>query len=121
MSLFDPLGFISHNTIKGRILLQRILRSVIGWDDKLPGSLEEDWQKWTKALTMLTEVKIPRWYGKMGDKAEIDLHVLCDASEQAFSAVAYFRSRSYDDVKTSLVAAKSRVTPLKTLSIPRLE
>jgi hypothetical protein len=39
MSLFDPLGFISHFTIKGRILLQRIWRSEIGWDDKLPGSL----------------------------------------------------------------------------------
>jgi hypothetical protein len=121
MSLFDPLGFISHFTIKGRILLQRIWRSEIGWDDKLPGSLEEDWRKWTAELTKLTEVKIPRWYGNMGDKAEVDLHIFCDASEQAFSAVAYFRSKNDDDVKTSLVAVKSRVAPFKTLSIPRLE
>jgi hypothetical protein len=121
MSLFDPLGFISHFTIKGRILLQRIWPLEIRWDDMLPGSLEEDCLKWTKELNELTKVKIPRWYGKMGDKSEVDLHVFCDAREQAFSAVAYFGSTSDDDMKTSLVKAKARVATLKTLSVPRLE
>jgi hypothetical protein len=113
MSLFDPLGFISNFTIRGRILLQRIWRSEIGWYDMLPGSLAEDWLKWRKGLTKLTEVKIQRWYGKMRDKAELDLHVFC---KQAFSVVA----SSSDDVNT-LLAAKARVAPLKTLSVPRLE
>jgi len=39
MSIFDPLGFISHFTIQGRIFLQSIWKSGLGWDDELMESL----------------------------------------------------------------------------------
>ena len=50
------------------------------------------------------------------------LCVFCDASEQAFGACVYIRweldDGSYD---VRFVTAKSRVAPLKELTLPRLE
>ena len=49
-------------------------------------------------------------------------HGFADASESAYAAVVYIRS-VYEDTSTEvkLVTAKTRVAPLKRLSIPRLE
>jgi len=47
--------------------------------------------------------------------------VLCDASEQAFAAVAYWRITSQDKTEVAFAMEKSRVAPLKPMSIPRLE
>lgn len=51
----------------------------------------------------------------------IELHVFCDASEEAYCAVAYFRIITLSTIETSFVIAKTRVAPLKTSRIPRLE
>ena len=50
-----------------------------------------------------------------------ELHGFCDASEAAFSGVFYFRAvDTKGDIHVSLVMAKTKVVPLKRLSIPRL-
>ena len=50
------------------------------------------------------------------------LHGFCDASEAAYSGVVYIRAvDEQDNVHVSLVMAKTKVAPLKRLSIPRLE
>lgn len=50
------------------------------------------------------------------------LCVLANASQDAFGACAYIRHRKDEDTYTVIfIAAKSRVTPLKQLTIPRLE
>ena len=35
-SIFDPLGFLSHFTLKGKRILQDMCQQGIGWDDLLP-------------------------------------------------------------------------------------
>ena len=50
----------------------------------------------------------------------VELHVFCNASETAFSAVIYSRVSSTDDSYfVSVVTAKSRVAPVKTLNLSR--
>ena len=44
-----------------------------------------------------------------------------DASESAHGAVVYVRTKYDDEVLISLAAAKTKVSPLKAVSIPRLE
>lgn len=48
-----------------------------------------------------------------------ELRVFCDASSKTYAAVAYWRFplNNY----TAFILAKSRVTPIETITIPRLE
>ena len=50
------------------------------------------------------------------------LCIFCDASEIAYGACAYLRWKTDDDkYEVRFVSAKSKVAPLKALTIPRLE
>lgn len=122
MSVYDPLGFISHFLVKGKILLQKIWRSGINWDDELTSILNDDWISWLEQLKSIQEVRIERCYSEHLHRASsIELNVFCDASEMAFAAVAYLRICHDNKIYIAFVAAKTRVSPLKPLSIPRLE
>ena len=57
----------------------------------------------------------------MRTRTKMELHVLCDASEQAFACVAYLRITGNERTSLAFVMGKSRVAPLKPMSIPRLE
>ena len=50
------------------------------------------------------------------------MHHFSDASESGYRSVSYLHQESHDErIYCSLVLGKARVTPLKTISIPRLE
>ncbi|XP_015125115.1 uncharacterized protein LOC107046906 [Diachasma alloeum] len=52
----------------------------------------------------------------------VQLHGFCDASERGYGACIYIRSsNAKGDIQTSLLCSRSRVSPLKTITIPRLE
>ncbi|XP_044316262.1 uncharacterized protein LOC123037810 [Drosophila rhopaloa] len=122
MSIFDPLGLLSCHTIGLKILLQKIWRANISWDQELPESLSEDWNQWKLLLPQVATINIPRCYSpRISAETRIDLHTFVDASEHAYSAACYLRVSQKDEVDVLLVAAKSKVAPLKPLSIPRME
>ncbi|XP_023289117.1 uncharacterized protein LOC111674124 [Orussus abietinus] len=123
MSVFDPQGFLAPFTIRSKLLLQNVWRSGIGWDTQLKDEEYELWQRWMKDLKNITGCTVPRCYAVRAQQPiDAELHVFCDASEKAFAAVAYWRLR-YDATTTDVafIAGKSRVAPLKLVSIPRME
>ncbi|GFU33327.1 integrase catalytic domain-containing protein [Trichonephila clavipes] len=68
------------------------------------------------------KLKIPRKIlDSSGDPSEVQIHTFSDASQKAYGAAAFLRVKHKDRVSVDLVTSKSRVAPLKRLSLPRLE
>ncbi|XP_058456584.1 uncharacterized protein LOC131433979 [Malaya genurostris] len=125
MEFFDPLGLLSLFHIHGKMLLQNVWRSGIEWDELVSDRIFERWQKWTKLIEEVSDVRIPRCYFHQATVKRYDglqLHVFVDASEVAYSAAVYFRLVNSDGVgECTLVSAKAKVAPLKPLSVPGME
>ncbi|XP_043471613.1 uncharacterized protein LOC122504525 [Leptopilina heterotoma] len=123
MSIYDPLGILLPFTIKGKLLLQNVWRSKIGWDEELLKNEYVQWQEWIADLTKMEDYRIPRHYfNTMKNPGNLELHVFSDASDKAYSAVAYLRSTDIGgEHHVSFIVGKARVGPLKQMSIPRME
>ncbi|XP_076660478.1 uncharacterized protein LOC143363834 [Halictus rubicundus] len=123
MSVFDPLGFLSRLTLMSKILMQEIWRSGFGWDDHIRMEEHAGWLSWVKRLREAVQIRVPRCVSPNGKcYTRADLHVFCDASLKAYAAVAYLRFEIENaPAHIALIMAKTRVAPLKPLSIPRLE
>ncbi|XP_076661126.1 uncharacterized protein LOC143365004, partial [Halictus rubicundus] len=123
MSVFDPLGLLSPFTLKSKILMQEIWRSGIEWDQPLRDEEQLGWVSWLEGLRKISSLRIPRCYTPTGiDCAKFQLHIFCDASLKGYAAAAYLRVVMRDGfARVALIMAKTRVTPLKPLSVPRLE
>lgn len=119
--IFDPLGLIGPATIRAKILLQRLWQEKTEWDEGVSEEIHTAWVKFRETLKFLNDIKIPRLIAIV-DYREIQLHAFCDASELAYGAAVYIRTTDADGQHhVKLLTAKSRVAPLKTISVPRLE
>lgn len=121
--LFDPLGWIAPSTVMAKILMQKLWLEKIHWDDIISETLQDEWGKIRTDFVNVRDIKIDRWLGTTEtNKMKTQLHGFSDASMQAYGAVVYIRTETPNhSIETRLVAAKTRVAPLKTISLPRLE
>ena len=119
---FDVLGWITPVIISMKILFQSLWQLKLEWEDAVPAHLKEQHIKWREELPLLSSIQVPRYYFSEESPLTIQLHGFCDASQRAYAAVIYIRA-TYASLPPScqLVVAKSRVAPLKVLTIPRLE
>ncbi|XP_046406317.1 uncharacterized protein LOC124171219 [Ischnura elegans] len=124
--IFDPLGWIAPIVFWAKYLMQNLWKLKPGWDDELPSSTLKLWKEFVKQLPSLVAVKIPRWIGK-DTTLNIECYIsqilgFCDASERGYCASVYVRMGDLAEKGTvHLVLSKTRVAPIKTQSIPRLE
>ncbi|XP_062534704.1 uncharacterized protein LOC134203884 [Armigeres subalbatus] len=117
---FDPLGITSPVVIRAKILLQELWLQPCGWDDEIPDPVNEKWTSYCSDLAKLSSYAVDRYV--FLPNSTYELHTFADASEQAYGACTFARSiSSKGQIRVHLIAAKSRVAPLKRLSIPRLE
>lgn len=119
--IFDPLGLIGPVLIRAKVILQKMWSLNLGWDEEIPTELQGNWSQFVTQLEHLKELKLPRRV--MGDTPKfIEMHGFCDASESAYGCSIYIRSTDkQNNHHVQLLCAKSRVAPLKQLTIPRLE
>ena len=121
---FDVLGWFSPTVIEVEILLQHLWEQKIDWYDRgVPLPIRSLWLQWRSELKLLSSKHIPRcYYQKESCLASIQLHGFSDASEEAYAGVVYLRMMdSTGNVQVSLVTSKTKVAPIKRLTIPRLE
>ncbi|XP_055542905.1 uncharacterized protein LOC129728484 [Wyeomyia smithii] len=123
MTIFDPLGLIAHFLMYLKVLLQEVWRANVQWDEEIPNPLFEKWRTWLLVLPKVESVRIPRCLrtSTILSDCEVQLHLFVDASENGIAAASFLRFEREGRVCCSLVAAKTRVAPLRYHSIPRLE
>ena len=122
-AIYDPLGFLAPVILQGRQILQDICKQQLDWDTPSTGiisvgklgrasfSNSRHW-KCTDAISP----------DEFGEVKSAQLHHFCDASTVGYGQCSYLRLVDLNvKVHCSLVMAKSRVAPVKQVTIPRLE
>lgn len=122
-SIYDPLGLCAPVTVAGKIRMKSLVVQGKDWDEAVCQDDENWWLVWNDSLNLLRNSRFPRCFAQWpGKDTQIQLHVFCDASEDAFAAVAYLRSeQKCGRVEVRIVCSKTRVSPKRPLSIPKLE
>lgn len=123
-SVYDPIGLAAPFVLSAKRILQDLCRQGKEWDEEVDGDSLRKWQQWQKDLPYLEGLSFPRCYkpATFGSVVSCQIHSFSDASEIGYGMVSYIRF--VDDqgkVHCSLLTSKSRVVPLKKITMPRLE
>lgn len=119
--IFDPLGLIGPIIIKAKIMLQHLWQLSLDWDESVPQHIFSNWKLYQQQIHDLKSIAIIR-HITCSNPIRIEMHTFCDASESAYGACTYIRSLDGNGMYvTHLLCAKSRVAPLKNVTLPRLE
>ncbi|GFX47624.1 integrase catalytic domain-containing protein [Trichonephila clavipes] len=129
--------WISNDTaLMAQWVAEGTLDKKITWEEILPPKLKETWLIWFKELSLLDHLRIQRLVlDSTNDKISrrvifrgiseyvnlIEIHIFCDASKLAYGAAVYVKVRKQNEVLVNLITSKTRVAPLKAVTLPRLE
>ncbi|XP_037809660.1 uncharacterized protein LOC119602300 [Lucilia sericata] len=119
--LFDPAGWLAPKIIIAKMIMQQIWKDQIDWDETLKPDTLRSWLSFLDDYPNIRMIKIPRFVN-YNPSYNIELHGFCDASEKAYAATLYLRTTSENgQVSTHLLLAKTKVAPVKFVSLPRKE
>jgi hypothetical protein len=120
-SIYDPTGFAAPVTLKGKLLLQKLVtmgkeksENPLGWDDPLPEDLSREWQRWKESLTDLEEVSVTRCFHPkgFGQIARTENHAFSDASKDAIGTAVYLRQlNERNETNVVVLFGQSKVAP----------
>ena len=129
--IYDPLGLVASVVFYGKVFLQKLWISELGWDDALPQPLCHELQEMVQIFQQLSKLRIPRFVNRNEENASYQILTFCDASAKSYAATVYLRVASQELVQVNLVFSKMRLAPcdvrkkrkpkLKQFSLPRLE
>ena len=105
-------------------MLQEITAENKTWDEEINSDQRYRWEKWRLSLHNLEKVKIRRCFtpASFGEVKSVSLHHFSDASNLGYGQCSYLQFQSNEDeIHCSFVMGKSRVSPIKPITIPRLE
>ncbi|GFS94181.1 integrase catalytic domain-containing protein [Trichonephila clavipes] len=102
-------------------VFKQLWQCKLDWDDVLPNSITNEWREFVTTLKCIEQVKTNRFI-MVDNNVRIVLQGFADASETAYGAVVYLQCFLHNGAaKVSILASKSRVAPIRVISIPRLE
>ncbi|XP_011306367.1 uncharacterized protein [Fopius arisanus] len=120
-ALFDPLGLLGPMILLAKSLIQKLYAENLESDESVPTIIHTLWCNFCEELPQMNTLQFSRNV-LVPDATSIQLHGFCDARERGYGACIYVRcSNNNGDIQSALLCSRSRVSPLKTVSIPRLE
>ncbi len=123
-SLYDPIGIASPFILPGKQILQRLCQINYEWDDEIDEKELKEWESWIQSLSQLSKIAILRCLKlNLDDEVQnVQLHSFSDASRLGYGTVSYLRLVDVNGkINVAFLIGKSRVTPTKQVTIPRLE
>ncbi|KAK3729480.1 hypothetical protein QZH41_019941, partial [Actinostola sp. cb2023] len=123
-SIYDPLGFAAPFILPAKAILQDLCHQKLSWDDDISNEDLKRWREWLGDLPKLEDYTINRCIkpSAFGDVSSAQLHHFSDASQIGYGAVSYLRiTNAKGEVHCSLIMAKPRLAPIKSVTIPRME
>ena len=97
----------------------------LGWDDPFSEIRNQRWRRWRDVLPDLEKVSIPRCYNPLGFgtvRERREIHAFSDTSKEAIGTAVYLREVDcVGEVSISLLYGRSKIAPVHSTSIPRLE
>nr|XP_049698106.1 uncharacterized protein LOC126054983 [Helicoverpa armigera] len=118
--LWDIMGFVAPTILYAKLLIKDLWLAKCEWDDTPPDHIVAAWKQFCVELSALNQITVPRHLGLV-DGCTINLIGFADASERAYGGVIYLQVRIGSNYSVQLVCAKSKVSPVKTISVARLE
>lgn len=119
--IFDPLGLINPVIVKAKIILQKIWVLKLTWDEAVPKEIETEWTQFLAEVPELSNFRVPRNV-IIEYVIRVELHGFADASIKSLGAAIYVKSVNRSgEASVSLLCAKSKVAPIKKVTLPRLE
>ncbi|XP_071055703.1 uncharacterized protein [Onthophagus taurus] len=119
--IYDPLHLLGPIHIRAKMYMQALWKCQLGWDDPIKGDLLNEWLNYVSKLKEIERIIIPRRV-LINKPTLVELHGFSDASLKAYAECVYVKSKNNDgEVSINLLYAKSRVSPLRNISLPRLE
>lgn len=122
--IFDPLGLLSPCVAQAKMLMQDIWRlpNTISWDATLPQHIVDKWIRIYGQLCMPIPIIVPRCLGLKHESTHVQLHAFCDASTLCYAGAIYIVTQTTDGQNDcKLLTSKTKLAPIKTISVPRLE
>ena len=123
-SIYDPLGFAAPVMLPVKKLLQSLTSIKLGWDEEVPSEYRMLWEKWRRELPALEQIEVSRCFKpkSFGNVRDATIHHFSDASTIGYGQCSYPRLQNEKgEVSVSFLMGKSRVSPTKIVTIPRLE
>ncbi|XP_066911588.1 uncharacterized protein [Clytia hemisphaerica] len=123
-SIYDPLGFAAPVMLLIKRLLQKLIKDDKSWDDQISGEERAIWEKWRLQLPSLENVTIKRCFKpeNFGKVVKATAHHFSDGSTIGYGQCSYLQlTDDKEQISTSFLMGKSRVAPLKQITVPRME
>lgn len=123
-SAYGPLGFLAPFILPAKLLLRELCKEKKAWDEEVSEEQANRWKKGLVDLQMLSSFSVDRCIkpAGFGVVKSAQLHHFSDASNNGYSTVSYILVTDKNYQKNiSFLMGKSRVAPLKQVTVPRME
>ena len=120
--IYDPIGLAVPFTVTGKMLLRKLTSEKFDWDDPTPEEERISWVNFFVQMFAMEKITFHRSTKPQDAVGDPTLIIFSDASQEAFGTCAYIRWEKEDgSYESRLIAAKSRLAPIKRITMPRLE